>query len=290
MQIEPGTSPKHRYELIKATLLVIVGALIAITIVYGVPYFSPKEVADPIEPVVSVPEVKPTPVVENTPAPTQEPAPKEKVYTQDELNTIFEMDKKKAGTKLFYSSKLGVGFTYAPLDKKDDPSGNLTLNTVKEVENKIYLTDGTEKANSNPSTWGGHSLELFTKTSTDSLDQAITKEFLSGVDPKNCSVVLNGEEYNPAPSTIDVAYFKYLIDPKASKSDIENNGKWGYNLCPKKAQSYIQSTGAEFFIGGKDKSNTTYGFLRLGNGAQRADSGIKGDTEGSWVNTIRFLK
>ena len=48
MQIEPGTSPKHRYELIKATLLVIVGALIAITIVYGIPYFSPKEVADPI--------------------------------------------------------------------------------------------------------------------------------------------------------------------------------------------------------------------------------------------------
>jgi hypothetical protein len=46
MAIEPGTSPKHRYELIKATLLVIVGALITITIVYGIPYFSPKEVSD----------------------------------------------------------------------------------------------------------------------------------------------------------------------------------------------------------------------------------------------------
>lgn len=46
MPIEPGTSPKHRYELIKATLLVIVGALITITIVYGIPFFSPKEVSD----------------------------------------------------------------------------------------------------------------------------------------------------------------------------------------------------------------------------------------------------
>ena len=42
MQIEPGTSPKHRYELIKATLLVIIGALITITVVYGIDYFRPK--------------------------------------------------------------------------------------------------------------------------------------------------------------------------------------------------------------------------------------------------------
>jgi hypothetical protein len=184
MPIEPGTSPKHRYELIKATLLVIVGALITITIVYAVPYFAPKDTPAPIESVVTVPEVKPNPVVENTPVPATPETPTEKVYTQDELNTIFEMDKKKAGTKLFYSPKLGVGFTYAPLE--DDPSGNLSLNTVKEIGNKIYLTDGSKEANADPSGYG-LSLEVFTKTSTDSLDQAITKEFLSGVDPKNCS-------------------------------------------------------------------------------------------------------
>lgn len=67
MSIEPGTSPKHRYELIKATLLVIVGALITITIVYSIPFFSPKEVSDPIELVTTTPEETTEPIVENTP-------------------------------------------------------------------------------------------------------------------------------------------------------------------------------------------------------------------------------
>ena len=109
MAIEPGTSPKHRYELIKATLLIIVGALITITIVYGIPFFSPKDVPDPIETVVTTPETNTVSSVDST-TPAQDNTTK-KVYSQEELNTIFEMDKKKPGTKLFYSEKLGVGFT-----------------------------------------------------------------------------------------------------------------------------------------------------------------------------------
>ena len=169
MQIEPGTSPKHRYELIKATLLVIVGALIAITIVYGIPYFSPKEVADPIEPVVSVPEVKPTPVVENTPVPTQETTPKEKVYTQDELNTIFEMNKKKPGTKIFYSEKLGVGFTYNLLEGFSPDTYEVP---VSEQGNGVAIGYPEKKGTSAS---GRKSLYVFNKDPKDTLEQAITK-------------------------------------------------------------------------------------------------------------------
>lgn len=73
MSIETGTSQKHRYELIKASLLVIVGALITLTIVYGVPYFTPKDVSTPIESVTS--NTQPTSVMNSDitePAPTQD--------------------------------------------------------------------------------------------------------------------------------------------------------------------------------------------------------------------------
>ncbi len=278
MQIEPGTSPKHRYELIKATLLVIVGALIAITIVYGIPYFSPKEVADPIEPVVSVPEVKTTPVVENTPAPTPE-APKEKVYTQDELNTIFEMDKKSKDTKLFYSDKLGVGFTYLA-----SPNENLL---VKEEGNKVYLY--LEKY----SYKNGESLEVFDKNPNDTLTQAITKQFLNKPNTKKCFVEEESNIYKdwnlrdgyagpftpPNQYTAVYIFTKYddekecNIAPYYRLSDGIGNANAGFLLDKTNSSKYVAIQNPPVDEGGatsgyKDKS------LQLL----------------SWTDTIRFLK
>jgi|GEM_PF-643574 len=283
MQIEPGTSPKHRYELIKATLLVIVGALITITIVYGVPYFSPKEVADPIETVATNPEVKPTPVVENTSAPVPTPtptpeAPKEKVYTQDELNTIFEMNKKKPGTKLFYSPKLGVGFTYAP--RKDFPE--LTPDTVTEIDNIIYLSEKESATPSKLKEGYGLSLEVFTKDPKDTLDQAVTKEFLAGADSKNCFIV--SQKDSKIPYAKNGPFVISQISYPPSEDSVIAGDK-----CPLKAQPYAQTNAAQFFFAEK-KDSSQYGFLGLGQGAVTADSGINGDDVGSWTDTIRFLK
>ena len=277
MPIEPGTSPKHRYELIKATLLVIVGALITITIVYGIPFFSPKEVSDPIEPVTTTP-----PTVENTTAPDQD-TPTKKVYTQEELNTIFEMDKKSPDTKLYYSPKLGVGFTYAPLTKQEDSVGNLSLNTVKEIGNKIYLTDGSEEANADPSAYG-QILEVFTKDSKDNLEQAITKEFLVGAVTGDCFVVT--KKYQ--------SYYRGYISYVPDKTKInDDNAFYGGEVnCPTKAMPYIGLEGATsfFVLNEKDINSTHYGFLSIGSGAQRANSGYKENETGSWIDTIRFLK
>jgi hypothetical protein len=283
MTIEPGTSPKHRYELIKATLLVIVGALIAITIVYGIPYFSPKEVADPIETVATVPEVKSPPVVENTPTPVPTPTPetpKEKVYSQEELNTIFEMNKKSKDTKLFYSPKLGVGFTYAP--RKDFPESS--LDTVKESENKICLTDRLEENNANYADCG-HSLEVFTKDTKDTLEQAISKEFIVGANPKDCFVSI--KKY----SSLYRGYISYV--PDKTKLNDDNAYYGGAVNCPAKAMpNYIGNEGATsfFILNEKDITSTKYGFLNLGSGSLTSNSGYNGDSEGSWFNTIRFLK
>lgn len=281
MQIEPGTSPKHRYELIKATLLVIIGALITITVVYGIEYFTPKDAPDVIEPVASIPESAPiAEELDSEPSPTPETT-KEKVYSKEDLNKIFEMDKKSPDTKLYYSEKLGVGFTYAP--RKDFPESS--LDTVREIDNKIYLTDGTENPNSNPSDWGGHSLEIFNKDSKDTLEQAINKEFLVGANPKDCFVSVKKE------SSFYRGYISYV--PDKTKLNDDNAYYGGAVNCPAKAMpNYIGNEGATsfFILNEKDITSTKYGFLNLGSGSLTSNSGYNGDLEGSWFKTIRFLK
>ena len=274
MPIETGTSPKHRYELIKATLLVIIGALITITIVYGIEYFTPKPESTTLSTEI-LPSDEATTITEN------QPADQPKKYSQEELNQIFEMDKKSPDTKLYYSENLGVGFTYAP--RKDFPESS--LDTVREIDNKIYLTDGTENPNSNPSDWGGHSLEIFNKDSKDILEQAITKEFLIGANPKDCFVSV--KKY----SSFYRGYISYVPD-KAKLND-DNAFYGGAVNCPAKAMpTYIGNEGATsfFILNEKDVNNSKYGFLSIGSGAQSATAGYNDNKDIFWDNTIRFLK
>lgn len=274
MPIEPGTSPKHRYELIKATLLVIVGALITITIVYGIPFFSPKDVPDPIEPVVSVPEANPTPVVENTTTPAPE-APKEKVYTQDELNTIFEMNKKKPGTKLFYSEKLGVGFTYNLLEGF---SSDIYEVPVLEEGNGVVI-GYPEKKGTPPS--GRKSLEVFTKDPKETLEQAITKEFLQGVDPKKCFAQKYeyGDSYGkrlPGYNYAEIFYAPTRVEPGINNG-IEN--------CPEKIHRYARTNAALYFFE-DTRVPSKYVFVVLGQESIAA-SGMGNE---GWESSIRILK
>ncbi len=279
MQIEPGTSPKHRYELIKSTLLVIIGALITITVIYGIDYFSPKAEPDPIAVVEPVSQTEPVVEEKSTPTTTPTPeAPKEKVYSQDELNKIFEMDKKKPGTKLFYSDKLGVGFTYAP--RKDFPE--LTPDTVTEIDNIIYLSEKESATPSKLKEGYGLSLEVFTKDPKDTLDQAVTKEFLAGADSKNCFIVSQKDSKIPYAKNGPFVISEIGYPPSEDSAIVGDK-------CPLKAQPYAQTNAAQFFFAEK-KDSSQYGFLGLGQGAFTADSGINGDNVGSWTDTIRFLK
>lgn len=273
MLIEPGTSPKHRYELIKATLLVIVGALITITIVYGIPFFSPKEAPAPIEPVVTVPEVNPTPVVENTPTPATPETPKEKVYTQDELNTIFEMDKKKPGTKIFYSSKLGVGFTYSLLEGF---SSDIYEVPVMEEGNGVAI--GYPEKKGTPAS-GRKSLEVFNKDPKDTLEQAITKEFLSGVDAKKC-FTQKYDEYlskkNP-----QYKYAEIFYAPTQVEEGINN----GIENCPEKIHRYVRTNASLYFFE-DTRVPSKYVFVVIGQESIAA-SGLGNE---DWSDSIRILK
>ena len=280
MQIEPGTSPKHRYELIKATLLVIVGALITVTIVYGIPYFTPKDVSTPIEPAVTTPEVKPSPVLENTPAPvttiTPNPEPpKEKVYSQEELNKIFEIDKKKPGTKIFYSPKLGVGFTYRLLEELI-PSNLFDISAIEKVNGVAlgYYQKGEPKPD-----W--INLEVFTKDPKDTLEQAITKEFLQGVDPKKCFA----QKYTDGDSSgkqLQGYNYAEIFYPVPTNGDV-----WfgGINNCPEKVQFYARTNAVQFFLE-DTKVPSKYVFVRIGQ-ESIASSGIGNE---GWERSIRILK
>jgi hypothetical protein len=283
MQIEPGTSPKHRYELIKATLLVIIGALITITVVYGIDYFSPKSAPTTVDVVEPVSQTDP--VVDDVDTINQETTT-EKVYSQEELNQIFEMDKKSPDTKLFYSERLGVGFTYAPYNptfEEGMSSEGLSLTTVKEIGNKIYLTDGSKEADANPSGYG-NSLEVFTKNPNDPLDKAIAKEFLVGANPKDCFVSV--KKYSP----LYRGYISYI--PDKTKLNDDNVYLGGEVNCPSKAMPYIGNEGSSsfFILNEKDFNTTKYGFLSIGSGGQSANAGYKDNKNMPWIETIRFLK
>jgi hypothetical protein len=277
MQIEPGTSPKHRYELIKATLLVIIGALITITVVYGIDYFSPKAEPDPIA--VVEPVAKTDPVVDDVDTINQETTT-EKVYSQEELNQIFEMDKKSPDTKLFYSERLGVGFTYV-VDQGDID--------IREIKNKIYLVylDNTNDGSSNdPKDWVSQSLEVFTKDIKETLNQSVAKEFLAGADPKNCFIIEQKDskvKFNPFITT-EIGF------PLPKDEEIGNEPGFGVgSKCPPKAQDYAQTNAIQFFFTDRQESSQ-YGFLRIGQDSGAKSGYINNSDKPFWENTIRFLK
>lgn len=272
MQIEPGTSPKHRYELIKATLLVIIGALITITLVYGIDYFSPKSKPNTmtLEPVSST-----EPIVEDIDTNNQETTT-EKVYSQEELNQIFEMDKKKSGTKLFYSEKLGVGFTYAPL--KEDPRSRIL--SIKEKDSKIAIIDqNSENLGDRIFENADADIEVFTKDPKDTLVRAISKELLTGVDSKKCFATKS--TYGEQLEGYIYAVISYAPTPG---SDVVINN--GIENCPKEAQSYAaRNDGIQFFLE-DPKVPSKYVSLRIGQGAF-AESGTGNE---GWERSLRILK
>jgi hypothetical protein len=253
MPIETGTSPKHRYELIKATLLVIVGALITITIVYGIEYFTPKPASTPLSTEILTSD-EATTITED-----QQPAEQPKKYSQEELNQIFEMDKKKPGTKLFYSEKLGVGFTY-------EDNGV----SIREVDNGIYFDYPS-------GTYTYPKLEVFTKDPKDTLKQAVTNDFLTGANPEDCFVVTNFTT-----ATYNTAEIEYTIP-----EDLGDKFAGEYNIkCPEKARPYAKTNGAQYFFMQPEKPSK-YGFVRIGQ-----DIGpLSGFSETrDWSETIRILK
>lgn len=113
-----------------------------------------------------------------TPTPTQIPTPASiSAKPKIDLDAIFDLSKKAPGTKIYYSEKLGIGFTYFPAD----PDYVNVKDVVVESGNKISV--------------GNQWVEVFKKDEKATLSDAITKELLTGIDPKDCFVKME-PKYN----------------------------------------------------------------------------------------------
>lgn len=180
--------------------------------------------------------------------------------TQQDLNSIFELSRKEAGTKIYYSDKLGVGFTYL------SPVANYT-SKITESATKIYLDN--------------QSIEVFTKDPKLTLAEAIKSKFLQGYNSSDCFIKTNETNEQRLSSYVSAEIsFPPPNDPDAPFW--QNSDK-----CP---QYYSQTNAVQYFLMNKDVPGK-FLFVRIGQDSAASD-GTPPTAEGgfNWSHSIRILK
>ena len=127
----------------------------------------------------------------------------------------------------FTSAKLGIAFYWA---NKTPADQSATVKTA-EVGNKayVYLSSGKQE--------DGQSIEKFSKSPTDTLTQAITKQFLSGIPVSDCFVRVNPTKPKPTITKATIGY------PIPANADLPN---WEYGeKCP---AGYKETNGMAYFF------------------------------------------
>lgn len=202
------------------------------------------------------------------------------VVSTTDRDKLFEIKKKSADTKLFYSDRLGVGFTYTSFSPDDHT--HLPTDEVKAIEqgNKIYL-DYIGRTDHN------YSVEVFTKDPKLTLEEAISKQFLSGYSPKDCFVKsysvttsLHSAVMNFAPPT-STNYVSAGISFPMTTDPNYDGPWWENNKCP---AHYSESNVIQYFMMNPAVPNK-FVFVKDGNLSITSD-GAGAD----WSNSIRIIK
>lgn len=182
----------------------------------------------------------------------------------DENQESYTKDTGISNQKKFVSPKLGISFLYL-----DDYVGE-TIKT-KEVENRVYVYS------SNNSYDTGQYVEVFQKDPSDTLTEALNKDFLSSDSYKaNCSVVdtlvySNQSEY---PNSYQLANIKV----KKETNDMEELFA-ELDKCP---SPYTQSNGISYFLMDSEHPDK-FLFFSIG---QYVINAFETDT--AWQDTIKF--
>ena len=244
--------------------IILVIVVVAIVVVGGYFFIVKKS-----EPTAQQPTPTPSSNVQTpTPTTSQQPTP---TQPQLNLNIIFGLSSKEAGTKIYYSEKLGVGFTY--LEATDIKGADVT---VTEIGSKIYV----HLSNENPEE--GKSIEVFTKDPDISFHKAIENKFLVGIDPKDCFVSTNDVREPKLLNYISAEIsFPYSTDP---------NGWWGLNSdrCP---EYYSETKGVQYFLMNNDVAGK-FLFVKLGQDVIASDGTPWPEEWGGvdWSDSIQILK
>lgn len=244
-----------------------------------------ESIPEKTEPVIQNPvvteEVKPLVVADEVPV-KEDPVVEEvkKEYTQAELEKIFDLKNKVAGTEIFYSKNLGIGFTYKPILYE-----GATVRFFEEGNN-IYNSINGKKYDDFPS------IEVFNKDPKITLKQAIEEKFLKDVDPNKCFV---GESRYIFSTNINIHESAEILYEIVKNSELggaynEDIPWWDQmDKCPKAVQFYAKTNGVQYFL--EDKSNPSkYAFIRVGQDGLTNDGGEDSPKAKNYVYSIRFLK
>jgi len=188
--------------------------------------------------------------------------------SQLNLHTVFALNNKEIGTKIYYSDTLGVGFTYLPALL------GATF-AVTERENEIYVYDTKEKPEQ------GQSIEVFTKNPNLTFQEAIANKFLADYNPKDCFVKVT--------ETNEQELSNYISAVISFPPNADPNGPWwkNSNKCP---QNYSETNGKQYFLMNKAVPGK-FLFVRIGQYSITLDgtSGVTGSGF-NWSHSIKILK
>lgn len=165
----------------------------------------------------------------------------------------------------YVSPNLGIRFMYNKVWANEYVS-------VNEVGNKIYVY---------PSKYGtyesGQYVEVFTKESSQTLEQALQTQFLIGYDSTKCEVTndtvlfTNSAKYPSSYVVANITTTGEFIDVEVLTEKLKE--------CP---YPYTQSNGVSYFVEDTNHPDK-YAFLSIGQYA------IMIDDQTAWQDTIEFL-
>lgn len=246
---EPKKSPANRLSLI------IIAVLLALIIFIGGYLFAQKGNLKK--------EIMPTPSQSaQTVSPTVMPTITQ-VTSSPTLTSKIE-ENGKPNQKIYTNYKYGFKFIF-PTQLGEE------VIDLKEISNKIYVYNTKY-----PYTQGQY-IEIFEKSESDTLDQAIQKQLLTNISPKDCFVKDAKPDSSAAfPSSYQVKTLSYPVD---ENSDVPVFAQT--NKCP---SPYAATNGLSYFLGDSNHPKA-YLFFSIGQYAITIES----QSSKPWQDTIEFL-
>lgn len=189
---------------------------------------------------------------------------KQKIYsTQNTLTSSTSNNTNTVTVQTYHSSKLGIQFSYA-----DQDLGQKVV--IQESGDKAFVYfEGTNVED-------GQSVQVFSKSSTETLQQAVENKFLSGYNRADC-FVQDGTDVHKTPPISGVA----VVVAFTISQDVDSDGLDNADKCPK---NYSLTSGVSFFWTDQDNSER-FVFFNIG------QYYILGDNKNpSWHTTLRFIE
>lgn len=265
MEVENYTSSDSNINKLNKTnpLLLLVIVVLLLIIVGGGAFLLAKYLYTTGTLVTNVPPASREPVAliqPQTSGPADLNSAKELTASQDAAITA-SLDK-----KTYTSERLGISFNYS-VKINDDGS----VAQVKEEGNKIYVYNSTLKDYKE-----GQWVQVFSKESQQSLNDAVKRRFLANYSANDCFV----SAYTPKPSSYPATYRAAIIDvPHAEGDDLETlSQKW--EKCP---QPYVAENGISYFL--EDPAHPTK-YVYFSIGQYGIPSGINSK---AWQDTLKFI-